>query len=185
MKPTFPIVLAVVLLALVGLRFGSSGGRVTTQSFASEARLEVALDGEGPRFAAIDITLDSRGSGLAAYQVELRSVVSDGSSPKLTFVGVEGGEHTAFASPPTYDPEALRGPSERLVLAALAPSEMNNQLPVSDTRVARVHVMIEGKGSLVVRATLIAAGKADGTRIDAAVLLAAASKEQVVPGGLR
>jgi hypothetical protein len=71
------------------------------------------------------------------------------------------------------------------VLAALAPSEVNNQLPVSATRVARVHVMIEGKGSLVVRATLIAAGKADGTRIDAAVLLAAASKEQVVPGGLR
>lgn len=185
MKPTLPIVLAVVLLTVCGARFFTAFGRMATPPPAPETRLELAASGDGPRFATIDVTLDSGASGLAAYQVELSPMTSARDVPRLTFVAIEGGEHAAFVSPPEYDPEALRGAGERLVIAALATPAVKGDLPTGSTRVARVHVMIEGAGSAVVRATLIAAGAAGGARGDAVLSVSAGGGEQVLPGGSR
>ena len=51
------------------------------------------------RFEAVDVYVDSGDEPLAAYQFEL--VDPTGAS---LIVGVEGGEHAAFAAPPTTTP---------------------------------------------------------------------------------
>jgi len=47
-------------------------------------------------FAAIDVIVDSGATPLAAYQFEMRS-----RTPGVEIVGIEGGEHSAFAEPRT------------------------------------------------------------------------------------
>jgi hypothetical protein len=86
------------------------------------------------RFEAVDIYIDSEENKLAAYQVEV--VVREGD---VKIVGVEGGEHPAFKTPPYYDPAALEG--GRIILAAF---DVNGPVPAGRTRVARVHVRVEG-----------------------------------------
>jgi hypothetical protein len=81
----------------------------------------------GPRFVALDIFVDSGATPLAAYQFELSA-----SKGEIQIVGVEGGEHPAFAEPPYYDPAALQ--HERIIIAAFN-TGTNTQLPVGKTRV--------------------------------------------------
>ena len=64
------------------------------------------------RFEYIDIYIDSGDVPLAAYQFELTDA---GGSIKI--VGIEGGEHEAFATPPYYDPKALK--NNRVIWVAI------------------------------------------------------------------
>ncbi|MGD8454178.1 MAG: hypothetical protein PVJ57_20380 [Phycisphaerae bacterium] len=109
-----------------------------------------------PRFGWVDVYLDSGDVPLAAYQFELTAETGD-----FQIVGIEGGEHPAFAEPPYYDPAALR--HDRVILAAFSTAD---ELPAGRTRVARVHVMTEGEPPQYVVALSVTA-TADGSLIPA------------------
>lgn len=121
-----------------------------------------AADSEqGPiRFRPVHVYVDSDGAPLAAYQIE---IVADGDAK---IVGVEGGEHGAFALPPHYDPAALAG--GRIILAAF---DTGSDLPTGRTRVATLHLREAGPVEPSYHATLQIAGGQDGRPIDATVEL--------------
>ncbi len=131
---------------------------------AAAAWVEAQESGEGEngnttRFAAVNIYIDSGDRTLAAYQFELVA-----SSGDIKIVGVEGGEHPAFQSPPYYDPSALQ--SGRIIIAAF---DTGGDLPTGKTRIARVHVWITGDVTPEYDAALIVAGAAEGEEIPATV----------------
>jgi hypothetical protein len=113
-----------------------------------------------PRFTHVDVFIDPHGKPLAAYQFELRA--APGADVKL--VGIEGGEHKAFARPPYYDPKALL--SERIVIAAFNTGE---DLPTTKTRVARLMVRV-GAGEPKYDVTLEVAASGDGKKLDDAAV---------------
>lgn len=86
------------------------------------------------RFLSYDLHLDSGAFTLAAWQVEIVDPTN-----KAMIVAVEGGQHLAFSAPPHYDPRALM--HGRIVLAAFSTSDT---LPEGSSRVARIHVAVEG-----------------------------------------
>ncbi len=116
------------------------------------------------RFEAIDVFVDSGETALAAYQVELAS-----RAPGMEIVGIEGGEHPAFRNAPYYDPRAIR--NNRVILAAF---HTGNDLPVGRSRVARVHVQLQGSGDREYETQLTATATADGQRIPAVMSIARA-----------
>jgi hypothetical protein len=83
-------------------------------------------------FTYVDVFIDPHGTPLAAYQFELRATSGD-----VKLVGIEGGEHAAFAKPPYYDTRALL--NDRIVIAAF---NTGSDLPSSKTRVARLMVRV-------------------------------------------
>jgi len=107
------------------------------------------------RFEAVDIFADPQGKPLAAYQFELSDVEN-----RIKIVGVEGGTHPAFSKPPYYDPKALRG--NRIIVAAF---NTGSDLPVAETRIARIHVMIRGKKDPDYILKPVTAASPDGTEI--------------------
>lgn len=111
-----------------------------------------------PRFGWVDLYLDPAGERLAAWQLEL-----DDPAGRSLVVGIEGGEHPAFAEPAYYDPAAMRG--GRVILAAFSLAE---ELPAGRTRVARVHLEIRGPEPLESRVRLLVAGGPGGEPITAA-----------------
>lgn len=111
------------------------------------------------RFTNVDVMVDPRGSALAAYQVEF---VADAN--RVTLVGIEGGEHAAFSKPPYYDPKAMAG--NRVILAAL---NTGRDLPMTKTRVARLHLRIVGEGMPSLSAKLIVAASSNDRTIPADV----------------
>ncbi len=135
------------------------------------------------RFQTIDLYADSEDEPLAAYQIE---VIAEFPSGSVSLVGVEGGDHAAtkgaFAQPPVYDPDALT--HSRIILAAYTSCDAAN-LPIGRVRIARLHVQIESTAGNAAnpandlnqerknitnptyRVRVIAAGRADGTRITA------------------
>ncbi|MGE3107209.1 MAG: hypothetical protein AB7G11_02920 [Phycisphaerales bacterium] len=159
---------------------------ITATTTATGSSLEAGA-AEPVRFEHVDLFADSGTEGLGAYQVEVIAEVPGGSG-KVVLVGVEGGDASAsegkgvaFAAPPVYDPEALS--RDRIVIAAYT-SLGAERLPTGRVRVARLHVQIEsarepGDDQPMVKPTyrvrVIAAGRADGTRMPAAF--------DVVPGG--
>lgn len=108
------------------------------------------------RFVPVDIYVDSGTDSLAAWQVQFTT--SGKGTVKL--VGVEGGAHAAFGSPPAYDPAALE--QDRVILAAF---NTGADLPSGRTRVARLHLHVTGTPQYSIE--LAAAGDADGRRIEA------------------
>ena len=95
---------------------------------------------------------------LGAYQFEW--LVNGG---KASIVGVEGGEAKAFAPAPYYDPKALQG--GRIVIAAFSTA---SDLPQGKTRVARVHLRIEGTAPQFA-VQLQACADGNGAVLDAAI----------------
>lgn len=110
-----------------------------------------------PRFAAVNVYIDPKGEPLAAYQLELTCC---GGGAKL--VGIEGGEHAAFAEPPYYDPRA--NVQNRIILAAFNTGE---NLPRQRTRVATVMVQVTGPAQWSARLDVAAAP--DSQHIDAGI----------------
>ena len=108
-------------------------------------------------FRALDVVIDSGDSELAAYQFELRA-------PKgVELVGVESGEHPAFAKTPYYDPKALGG--RRIIIAAF---NTGDDLPTGKTRVCRVHVRETVPGARY-NIKLMVATDAGGNAIEASI----------------
>lgn len=114
---------------------------------------------EDTPFRAVDLVVDAGSERLAAWQVEVR--LGEGT----TLVGVEGGQ-APFAEPAYHDPAALR--SGRVVLAAFS-TKHEEELPKGRVRVARLHLLAEGKSAP--EALLVVAADAEGRRIEAVVTL--------------
>ena len=111
------------------------------------------------RFDAVDIYIDAGDEPLAAYQFELTAETG-----AFKVVGVEGGEHPAFAEkPPYYDPAALN--QGRIIIAAF---NTGDDLPNGKARVARVHVQIVGNQDPQYNVQLRVAATVDGEEISAA-----------------
>ena len=111
------------------------------------------------RFEAIDVFVDSGSVPLAAWQFELAS-----ETPGVEIVGIEGGEHKAFAEPPYYDRKAMN--NNRVILAAF---NTGNDLPSGRSRVARIHVQLQGPGQTEYRTKLAVSATTDGEQIPATV----------------
>ena len=108
------------------------------------------------RFASVDILIDPKGRPLAAYQFQFTAEIGT-----ISLVGVEAGEHPAYAArPPYYDPAALAG--HRIIVAdySLAPD-----LPKTKTRVARLMLEVRGAAKPRYVTKLLAAADADGKSV--------------------
>ena len=115
------------------------------------------------RFAALDIYLETA-EPLAAWQFQLRE-----SAGRMRVVGVENGDSAAFGGTPYYDLEAVsEGAADRIIVAdySVRPAE---ELPVGRSRVATVHVQLEGPADPDYALSLMAAGGADGEPIEASI----------------
>jgi len=109
------------------------------------------------RFQAVDILVDSSNSALAAYQLEF--VVTSGNAK---IVGVEGGEHPAFAEAPFYDSKAIQ--RERVILAAFS-TQPADKLPTGKSRVATIHLQIRGTNELKFETKLTTAAGSNGNKV--------------------
>lgn len=122
------------------------------------------VDAEQPeqnvRFVPLNIYIDSGQIGLAAFQFELKAVEG-----QIKIVGVEGGEHAAFAEPPYYDPAALA--NDRIIIAAF---NTGDELPAGRTRIATVHLQITGDAEPQYQLDLTVAADAEGVEIPAEIL---------------
>ena len=140
------ILLPVWLLLLLGGAVDDPHDSVATQPLPSR-----------PRFTAVNVYVDPRGEPLAAYQFEL-----SGQGADVKLVGVEGGDHQAFADAPYYDPKASL--HNRIIIAAFNTGE---NLPRNRTRLATV--MVEVTGPVRWSATLDVAAAPDTKHIDASI----------------
>ena len=104
-------------------------------------------------FRAVDLFVDSGNQPLAAYQLSFAAA-------DAKIVGIEGGEHTAFAEPPYYDPKAMQ--NNHVVVAAFNTASPG-QLPRGRTRIATIHIQtpasVERRYELKVEAAATPAGE--------------------------
>ena len=142
----------VALLALAGAQ-----GRSATASSAESMPASQPATIASVRFAAVDVFVDSGSKPLAAYQLELTATKGE-----VKIVGIEGGEHAAFRTPPYYDPAAMM--HDRVILAAF---NTGTSLPSGKGRVARIHVQISGEVAPQYESRLVLAASSDGRRIAA------------------
>lgn len=116
------------------------------------------------RFAAVDVYLDSGDKALAAWQFELAD-----HDARIQVVGIESGEHPAFDEPPHYDRDAVAaGKADRVAVADFSLATAG-ELPKGQTRIATVHVRIEGDTPPDYHIALIAAGDTQGQPIPAKI----------------
>ena len=115
------------------------------------------------RFTYVDLYIDPRGAPLAAWQLEFAAETGD-----VALVGVEAGEHAAFArKPPYYDPAALTG--KRIILADFT---LEADVPKQKTRIARLMLEVKGEGAPQFATKLITAADSHGKRIPAELSIA-------------
>ncbi len=117
------------------------------------------------RFESVDVFVDAGNQRLAAWQLEVKCKAND-----VKIVGIEGGEHPAFKEPPYYDKRAMN--NNRVIIAAFSTGD---NLPSGRSRVARIHVQVQGPGGRTWLSELTTAATADGTRIPAAISIAKAA----------
>ena len=110
------------------------------------------------RFQAVDIFVDSTNKPLAAYQLEFTA------SANAKIVGIEGGEHVAFKEAPFYDVKAIQ--HERVIIGAFSTAKAD-KLPSGKTRVATIHLQINGNQALRIEVKLKTAATVDGKKISA------------------
>ena len=84
-------------------------------------------------------------------------------------MGIEGGDHAAFASPPYYDTKAMN--NNRVILAAFSTAK---QLPSGRSRIARIHLQLEGAGVKKYHTKLSVSADANGDNIPAEIEVAKA-----------
>ena len=113
-------------------------------------------------FRAVDLFVDSGNQPLAAYQLTFACADKD-----AKIVGIEGGEHSAFAEPPYYDPKAMQ--NNHVVVAAFNTTSPE-QLPRGRTRIATVHLQTTasvGRYELKVEAAATPTGESITVRAEA------------------
>ena len=131
---------------------------------AQEAKAPAA---GAPRFATVDVLIDSKDKPLAAYQFEFAAGTGD-----VKIVGVEGGEHPAFQGAPYYDPEALE--HGRIVIASF---NTGQDLPKGRTRVATLHLRIAGAATTTYSVNLVVASDETGMEIPCGISHSAGEKK--------
>jgi len=109
------------------------------------------------RFRAVDLFVDSGNQPLAAYQLSFACAAAD-----AKIVGIEGGEHSAFADPPYYDPKAMQ--NNRVVVAAFNTAS-SEQLPSGRTRIATIHIQTSASAPRQYKLTVEAAATPAGEPI--------------------
>ena len=114
------------------------------------------------RFVDFEVMVDPHGSPLAAWQVEV-----SGPAGAFTVVGLEGGDGV-FEEPPYYDPKAVDGKSERVVVAGFS-LEKAGKLPKQAARVASVHAFVKGDAQVTVK--LVVAADENGNKLGATCAL--------------
>ncbi len=110
-------------------------------------------------FAPLHVFIDSGRHKLAAFQFELKALAG-----QVKIVGVEGGEHEAFAEPAYYDPAALA--NDRIIIAAF---DTADDLPTGRTRIATIHLQIIGDVEPEYQLDLNVAASEDGNEIPAEI----------------
>jgi len=113
------------------------------------------------RFRVVDVFVDSVNRPLAAYQLVFEAHGSD-----VKIVGVEGGESDAFREPPHHDPRAIQ--KERVILAAFH-TGASLALPKGRTRVATIHVQVQGATEPDYEVRLVTAATVKARKIQATV----------------
>jgi hypothetical protein len=136
-----PLLLLLLILAYCGQLFAQSTNTI--------------------RFQPVEIFADAHTNTLAAYQLEF--TVTSGTAK---IVGIEGGEHPAFAEAPFYDPKAIQ--QERVILAAFSTLPAD-KLPTGKTRVATIHLQISGTDELKFETKLTTAANSQGKKIAATI----------------
>jgi hypothetical protein len=106
-------------------------------------------------FTTVQIFVDSGDSPLAAYQLIFKDMCRS-----VRIVGIEGGEHAAFKTPPYYDAKAMQ--QDRVILAAF---NTGDALPTGKTRVAVVHLQKKIGAEPDYRFELQAAASVNGKEI--------------------
>lgn len=124
---------------------------------------------ERPRFLPLDVVIDAGEERLAAYQIE---VSYDSSRAKI--VGIEGGEAEGFKPAPYYDRRGMT--AGRIVIAAFVSDDRD--APAGRTRVARLHLRVEGDAAPDISIEVITAARPGGGRIEAEAELAEPSSER-------
>ncbi len=114
-------------------------------------------------FRAVEVFLNATNAPLAAYQLEFKAVGDD-----VKIVGIEGGEHPAFAGAPFYDLQAMQ--QERVILAAFSTNSLT-QLPTGRTRVATVQLQIQRGSELKFVTKLEVAADASGNKLTAGIVV--------------
>lgn len=155
-------VLAILILAAM-LAWAHTGPHPGAQSDGAQTEQDASI-------IAVDVMVDSP-TPIAAYQIE----VTGGSNVSL--VGVEGGEHQAYAEPPYYDPALLHAEAniERIVIADYT---LADNLPSGEVRIARLHLMVQGAMPELGVKLVVAAG-ADEQAIDGATVRVVAIETRV------
>jgi hypothetical protein len=201
MLGTVVAALGVALCVMTGLAVGHTATTELEANAESAAALQPAADRAAPpiadpqvfRFVAVDVVVETDGTPLAAYQIQ---VLATDLQAKLT--GVEGGDKTVngepgvFAEPPKYDPAALAGTAgrgeeagapqhgDRVIIAALS-TRPAAELPRGAVRVARLHWMLPSRVNInTLKATVMAAADSQAERINVKVKLV-----EVATGGDR
>lgn len=145
-------VFAILALALSGI--------ARAQGLDTDDAPAAVQDAQTVRFQALDIFIDSGAEALAAYQLDITA--GNAGDGAVRVVGIEGGEHTAFADPPYYDPKAMH--SDRVIIADFNTANADH-LPSGRTRIATIHVQITGDIEPKFDAKLIVAATIDGRAI--------------------
>lgn len=117
------------------------------------------------RFSAVDVYLDSA-APVAAWQFEF-GAAGDG----MKVVGVENGDSAAFQGTPYYDREAVQaGTAERIIVADYSLAEAA-ELPSGRTRIATLHLMLEGPAGDDLRLRLVKAVGPAGNPVEVSIEL--------------
>ena len=117
-----------------------------------------------PQFVALDVIIESP-QPLAAWQFELTDLRG-----LMRVVGIESGDSEAYERAPYYDRDAINaGTADRIVVASFS-LERDAELPRGATRVATVHVVVDG-GDGDFELKLITATTSDGRKINAVARL--------------
>ncbi len=157
-------------VSLMALSYAQDGDTNPADPTAQSVMTEIAgpddVAVETSRFEAIDVFVDSGTRQLAAWQLELKSSAND-----VQIVGIEGGEHPAFAEPPYYDARAMN--NNRVIIAAY---NTGDNLPIGRSRVARIHVQVRGPGARTWESELTTSATSDGTKIPAEISIAKATQ---------
>ena len=115
------------------------------------------------RFAALEIFVETN-EPLAAWQFELRE-----SAGSMRVVGVENGDSAAFGDAPYYDLEAVMGGTADRIIVADYSLRPPGELPTGRSRIATIHVQLEGTTAPDYVLNLVAAGGAGGEPIQASI----------------
>src|SRR5215208_5993286 len=136
---------------LVGiLWFGLAAGLFAQEPAGEEGRV---------RFNAIDIYVDSGSTPLAAYQLEFAAT-----NGNAAIVGIEGGDPGVFHEPPLYDPAAMQ--HQRVIIASFSTAFVGD-LPSGKTRVATIHMRVDGAQAPQFAVKLVTAANSEGKKISA------------------